>query len=450
MSTKDKEEPSTTTEIISKDESQEIKKKEQSNSSLQKKEKENDEEEEEEIEVEEEVEEKDDDEEESEDEKKDEKETEAIVTTLPEKSKDGLEVSMELIKKFKDISIEESDEGICEYIKDKGLPMEVKDEQTLALILYFHKLCVPFFKILNSLKKKNIQKIFLSSLKESYFLFADENIKHYNYKSIAKKVFPNLKKSQEEFLISVEFNNSSLSDPIVPTPSVFKINQKILELGLESQGKLDIYSKIHILKSLINFINLEKLIPYTKDFQQMENDLVKLYKNSQKEKMTEEKYNEYVQIFTNTEKREECFKIISSCKKAISIFQNINDLESIKIYEKLFIQLLGHFDRDVRNEAVKVLNIIYDQTTWQEKSPFPLGNTNVKLIGEELHLELVVDNSVYSDKSVVLVCSTPCNSKNINYTVTSFIKSTSEKEEDDSIVLTFNLGKLAKCGYYDW
>ena len=149
MSTKDKEEPSTTTEIISKDESQEIKKKEQSNSSLQKKEKENDEEEEEEIEVEEEVEEKDDDEEESEDEKKDEKETEATVTTLPEKSKDGLEVSMELIKKFKDISIEESDEGICEYIKDNGLPMEVKDEQTLALILYFHKLCVPFFKIFN-------------------------------------------------------------------------------------------------------------------------------------------------------------------------------------------------------------------------------------------------------------------------------------------------------------
>jgi hypothetical protein len=70
---------------------------------------------------------------------------------------------------------------------------------------------------------------------------------------------------------------------------VFKINQKILELSLESQGKLDIYSKIHILKSLINFINLEKLIPYTKDFQQMENDLVKLYKNSQKQQMTEEK-----------------------------------------------------------------------------------------------------------------------------------------------------------------
>ena len=218
MSTKDKEDQSTTIDLKSKDESQETKIKEESNSSKQKKEKDNAEEEEEEIEVEEEVEEKDDEEEESEDEGKNEKETETEVNILPQKTKDGLEVSMD-----------ESDEGICDFINEKGLPMEVKDEQTLALILYFHKLCVPFFKILNSLKKKNIQKIFLSSLKESYFLFADVHIKQYNFKSIAKKVFPNIKKSEEEFLISFELNNTPLSEPIVPTPSVFKINQKILE-----------------------------------------------------------------------------------------------------------------------------------------------------------------------------------------------------------------------------
>ena len=440
------------TKEVSKSETTKVKEESQENSQTiksKKKEKENAEEEEEEVEVEEEVEEKDDDEEDVEEE--DKNENDGNINPLPEKTKDGLEISMELIKKFKDISKEESDEGIAAFILDKGLPMEVKDEHTLALILYFHKLCVSFYKILNSLKKKNIEKIFLSSLKESYFLFADESIKHYNYKSLSKKIFPNIKKSQEEFLISVEFNNTSLEEPIIPTPSVFKINQKILELGLNSQGKLDIYSKIHILKALINFINLEKLKPYTKDFQQMENDLIKLYKNSQKEKMTQEKYNEYVEVFTNGEKREEWSKIISSCKKAISIFQNINDLDSIKIYEKLFIQLLGHLDREVRNEAVKVLNIIYDQTTWQEKGPFPLQNTNVKLLGSELVLELTVHNSSYSDKSVVLVCSTPCDNKNMNYTVTTFIKSTSEEEdEEENIKLIYNLGKLNKCGYYDW
>ena len=421
----------------------------QKSKSKEPKKKENPEEEEEEVEVEEEIEEKEDEEEEADDEEKNE--NEPNPNPLPPKTKDGLEISMELIKKFKENSKEENDDAISDFILEKGLPMEVKDEHTLSLILYFHKLCVSFLKIFNSLKKKNIEKIFLSSLKESYFLFADETIKHYNYKALAQKIFPNLKKSQEEFLISVEFNNQSFEESLIPTPSVFKINQKILELGLNSQGKLDIYSKIHILKALINFINLEKLKPYTKDFQQMENDLIKLYKNSQKEKMTDEKYNEYVKIFTDGEKREEWSKIISSCKKAISIFQNINDLDSIKIYEKLFIQLLGHLDREVRNEAVKVLNIIYDQTTWQEKSPFPIENTNVKLLGNELKLELTVDNNSYSDKSVVLVCSTPCNSKNINYTVTTFIKSTSEEEDDEeNIKLTYDLGKLSKCGYYDW
>ena len=441
MSNKEKASKEMKDQEETKDITQEIKSNEQD------KNKEKQEEEEEEVEVEEELEEKEDEEEEAEDGEKGEN----IPTQLPPKTENGLEISMELIKKFKEISNEENDEGISEFILSKGLPMEVKDENTLALILYFHKLCVSFFKILNSLKKKNLEKIFLSSLKESYFLFADESIKHFNYKSLAKKIFPNLKKSQEEFLISVEFSNSSLDEAIIPTPSVFKINQKILELGLNSQGKLDIYSKIHILKALINFINLEKLKPYTKDFQQMENDLIKLYKNSQREKMTEEKYNEYVQIFTDGEKRDDWPKIISSCKKAISIFQNINDLDSIKIYEKLFIQLLGHLDREVRNEAVKVLNIIYDQTTWQEKSPFPLVNTNVKLLGNTLQLELVVGSNSYSDKSVVLVCSSPCSNKDINYTVTTFIKSISEEEDDDdNIKLTYNLGKLSKCGYYDW
>ena len=184
-----------TTELKDKDESATKTQNTKSKDTSKKKEKENSEEEEEEIEVEEEDEDEEDvDEEEK---KENENENDSSPITLPEKTKDGLEVSMELIKKFKDISKEESDEGICDFILDKGLPMDVKDENTLALILYFHKLCVSFFKILNSLKKKNIEKIFLSSLKESYFLFADEEIKHYNYKSLAKKIFPNLKKSEE-------------------------------------------------------------------------------------------------------------------------------------------------------------------------------------------------------------------------------------------------------------
>ena len=57
-----------------------------------------------------------------------------------------------------------------------------------------------------------------------------------------------------------------MTEPLPETPSVFTVNQKILELGFESKGKLDIYSKIHILKALIIFVNLKKLMPYIKGF----------------------------------------------------------------------------------------------------------------------------------------------------------------------------------------
>ena len=440
---KSKENEEEEVEEVDEEVEEEVEKKEKTKSKKKEKVekgKENEEDEEEEVEVEEEV---------DEEEEEDKNENEEPKLNL-QKGKDSLEMSMELIKKFKEMPPEESDESIIEFIQQKGLPMSIKDEETLAIILYFHKLCVPFYKILSYLGKKDILKVFLSSLKESYYLFADEECKHFNYKSIAEKVFPNLKHSEENSIILIELSPIPLTEPLLPAPSIFKINKNILELGLNSQGKLDVYSKIHILKALINLVNLEKLTPYTKDFQQMENDLIKLYRNSQKEKMNEEKYNEYVKIFTDGEKRDEWTKIISSCKKAISIFQNINDIESIKIYEKLFIQLLGHIDREVRNEAIKILNIIYDQTTWQEKSPFPIENTKIQLLGEELNLELTIDSSTYSEKSIVLVLSSPCMNKNINYTVTTFIKCTKEEDNDNSKKLTFNLGKLSKCGYYDW
>ena len=47
------------------------------------------------------------------------------------------------------------------------------------------------------------------------------------------------------------------------------------------------------------------------------------------------------------------------CRKLIGMFQNVNDIESLNILERLLIQLLGHFEKDVRNNAVKMLNISY-------------------------------------------------------------------------------------------
>ena len=79
-----------------------------------------------------------------------------------------------------------------------------------------------------------------------------------------------------------------------------------------------------------------------------------------------------------------------------------------------------------------------------------MENTKIQLLGEELNLELVINIEEYNEKSIVLILSSPCVNKNINYTLTTFIKCQNVEEEDDTIKLRFNLGKLSKCGYYDW
>ena len=112
--------------------------------------KEKEEEEEIEEEIEEEVEEKDDEEDEPEEEEKNQNET--SINPLPEKTKDGLEISLELIKKFKEIPNEENDNSICNFILEKGLPMDVKDEHTLTSFSFKIKINLKLDDISSGLK----------------------------------------------------------------------------------------------------------------------------------------------------------------------------------------------------------------------------------------------------------------------------------------------------------
>ena len=136
-------------------------------------------------------------------------------------------------------------------------------------------------------------------------------------------------------------------------------------------------------------------------------------------------------------------------RENIQFHKRINE-KSIKILERFFVQLLGHFDRQVRNFAVKMLNMIYDETTWQDKGAFPQQNTKIKLLDEKLALELTIKKSDYVKKSIMLIVSMPSQNKNVNYQCLSFLKSQSETVEKDTVKLIYPIGKLTKCGYYDW
>ena len=128
---------------------------------------------------------------------KEEYEEKEETINIPEENR--LIISLPLIKKFSEVEDEDSDDKIIDFLKKNGLPMEFKDIQFLKIYLYFHKMCVPFYKIFSTMKKKDNIDITLTTLKENYYLLVNSSICHFNYENISEKIFNFLNVSKEPY-----------------------------------------------------------------------------------------------------------------------------------------------------------------------------------------------------------------------------------------------------------
>ena len=168
-------------------------------------------------------------------------------------------ISLQLIKKFDNMEQGQPESIIIDFLKNIGLPMHFNNDEILSLYLYFHKMCIPFYKLLKNIKSENVSEIVLNSLKESYYLLADNESKHYNYSDIAKKSFQNLRISEEDTNISKV--PIVLQSVISKKSTDLQIRKLILDLGFNSHGRLDVYVKIHIMKAIIIYLNDEDILP---------------------------------------------------------------------------------------------------------------------------------------------------------------------------------------------
>ena len=376
-----------------------------------------------------------------------------IEKNFIEKDNDIIIVSLKLMKKINELHAGDLDNILIDYISKIGLPIKFKNQKSLSIYLYFHKICSRYYAFFSQFFEKKIIEIILSLLKENYYILADSEESHYNFIYIAEKIFPKLFLSHEDnsnekipFII-IKCNDNNMNSK--KGKSII-INKLILELCFESEGRLDIYMKIHILKSIMLYINNPKLSSYILLFEKMESDLINLYKISVSNKLDEYKYEQMVNIFTDIEKQKKWEEYLLNLKKLLSIFQNIKDEKSIKILEKLSIQLLGHFNRKIRNSSVKMLNMIYDNNTWQDRGSYPLSNTFIKFIEDKIIVDVVIKINDFTPQSIILITSKPSENKNINYQCISYLKPIKETISKNEAKLTFSLGTAKKCGYYDW
>ena len=156
--------------------------------------------------------------------------------------------------------------------------------------------------LLNIIKNKNrwSKKSINGCLKRKISIsFKIEN-KHFNFDEIGKSLNGKITKKLDESevsKISIEIGERQT------TKGNFNLNKNLLSLGEKGLGRLDIYVKVHIIKSIILYLGIDELAAFTQNFKTMEDDLMKISEIAEKEKFTMEKYNDMDNFFANGEKK---------------------------------------------------------------------------------------------------------------------------------------------------
>lgn len=243
----------------------------------------------------------------------------------------------------------------------------------------------------------------------------------YLYKNYKLKNTSNFELTLSNF--SIQFTDKESKDH----NKFLQINKKLFLYGLKTLGRLDIYVKCHILKQLssLNSNSLGIAIPreFIDSLNKMEKDIYHIITTAESSPFTEEKYMRYVEIFLDKNKKKR--DTIKEMKKLFIAYQNVNEEVSLKLCEKLFIQLLGHDEKEIRDEAVKCLNMLYDETNWQEKESFK--ETIINTIGEQFKFEVIVRKSEFDDENTILITCSPSYNSQVPLNIISW-NSFSSKE----------------------
>jgi hypothetical protein len=273
-------------------------------------------------------------------------------------------------------------------------------------------------------------------------------IHHYKFSKFA------ILKSFELTLSKFTIILSEIDSLIPPDENTIYVNRRLVNFGLKTLGRLDIYIKSHIFKQLL-FAN-SKLVKddlskeHMDSLNVMEKDLLKIIQAGETMPMTQERYMKYVEIFAERGKKKK--DTIKEIKQLFKVYQNLCDDVSLKYCEKLFIQMLGHDEKELRDEAVRLLNMLYDGTNWQEKESFK--SLAIHNAGNEFKLEIILRKQDFDEENIVLICNSPSYNFRVPLNVISWNPISSNEiiniNSQNYIRILIDLKDFTRCGFYDW
>lgn len=123
---------------------------------------------------------------------------------------------------------------------------------------------------------------------------------------------------------------------------------------------------------------------------------------------------------------------------------------SLHYLEKLLIQLLGHYDFDIRDQSIVCLNMLYDGVDWQFGVAFEPKVACVKS-------QFVVEEKVVSRNPlnyVLLFLSAPAYCSECQSSILTWhpldVTTDSKEGKQGEYLVKFKLKEFWRCGFFDW
>lgn len=276
------------------------------------------------------------------------------------------------------------------------------------------------------------------------------------------------------------------------------IDLELFTLTLKAKGKIDPYLVSYIC-SRLNYkhnIKLHSVIfatfknPDCKTiYTEVYGDVALVSSQQQKKfSFTKEKYLKFRQILVSSVQKdpksfESLVNLISEIESDLCTSLMDGNKKHLHYLEKLLIGMLGHSDESIRNASITYLNVLYDEVDWQLRGGF---KPKIKCVGDEFKLEYLIESDPEDNNSICFLLNAPPlisslssqanpispNSQspfqkttpheNISEQVITwhkpkiidfsnlFSKGKEYKEFGKYIVVSLDLGRFTKCGFYDW
>ena len=370
-------------------------------------------------------------------------------------------VSLPLAEFFYEDARKSNDESLIYFLREEGIPFTPKDSYELSVYIYVHWQFSYYIEILKNYGEENFLDKLKTLLRQRYNLFTDKYFNYYNCQRIAKKAIKDLSTFKTNFVFMVNLTKENNLAELIRENKVLYLNKELINMALKSNGALNLYIRVQILKHFFIYLMetqsiseeyIHSLQSFYNSLTVIDNVMISFYENINKCRITKDVYDHYLRrFFIDDDNESEFKKDIEEIKQKLNNIVILKDEESLQNLEDLSIKLLGHPQKYKRNEAVIILNVIYDQTPFQLNSHFKSGQIKISYVSEELKLVLRIRKNDFKENSTILIMSAPSQkSVEDGYGVNFFVPKKINPIDKETYQIIFNFGKVMHCGYYDW